>query len=173
MEQASRIAAVFHVFTHANYKERSVNFETMDMAIHLTEIYLHQALEIFIKPEEKDLSDQKNADTLLAWIKQNWRDEWLLKSDIRRSGPYCMRNLADLDNAVEMLIATGDIYCFKKKQSLFISLSWDKYPRYIRSKSRLEKNGRQGRGLVPYYGKYKSRMRLRNQRKTDVLSAYI
>jgi hypothetical protein len=173
MEQASRIAAVFHVFTHADYKERSVGYKTMDMAIHLTEIYLHQALEIFIKPEKKDMSDQKNADTLLTWIKENWRSEWMLRSEIRRSGPYCMRNLDDLDDAIEMLIASRDIYCFKKKQSLFISLSWDKYPSYIRSQSRLEKNGRRVTGLVPYYGKYKSRMRLRNQRKSDLSSSFI
>lgn len=168
MEQVSRIAAVLHVFTHTDYKECSVNYKTMDMAIHLTEIYLHQALDIFIKPEKKDLSDQKHSDTLLNWIKSNWRDEWLLKSDIRRSGPYCMRNLDNLDNAIEMLIATGDIYCFKKKQSLYISLSWDKYPRYIRSKSSLEKAGRHIRGLVPYLGKYKSRMPLRIQRRRNI-----
>ncbi|HDX8359029.1 TPA: DUF3987 domain-containing protein [Aeromonas hydrophila] len=160
MEQASRIAAVLHVFTHTDYQAHHVNYKTMDMAIRLTEIYLHQALKIFVKPEVKDMSDQKNADTLLAWIKQNWRNEWFLRSEIRRSGPYSMRNLGDLENAIEMLIATGDIYCFHKKQSLFISLSWDKYPDYIRYESRLEKDGRRIKGLVPYYGKYKSKKSL-------------
>lgn len=172
MEQASRIAAVLHVFTHIDYKENLVNYKTMDMAIHLAEIYLHQALEIFTKPDKKDLSDQKDADTLLAWIKRNWRNKWVLKSDIRRSGPYCMRELGNLDNAIEILIATGDIYCFRRKQSLFISLSWDKHPDYIRDRYRLEKNCGRVKGLVPYYGKYKSRMPLRIQRTRNLLNAF-
>lgn len=172
MEQVSRIAAVLHVFTHTDYKERSVNYKTMDMAIHLTEIYLHQALEIFTKPDKKDLSDQKDADTLLAWIKHNWRNKWILKSDIRRSGPYCMRDLGRLDRAIEILIATGDIYCFRRKQSLLISLSWDRHPSYIRDRYRLEKNCGRIKGLVPYYGKYKSKIPLRIQRTRKLLDAF-
>lgn len=172
MEQASRIAGVLHVFTHTDYQAHDVNYRTMNMAIHLTEIYLHQALKIFVKPEVKDLSDQKNADTLLAWIKQNWKNEWFLKSEIRRSGPYRMRDLGNLDNAIDMLIATGDIYCFQKKQSIYISLSWNKYPDYIRRESRLEKDGRRVKGLVPYYGKYKSRMLSRIKRIRDISNEF-
>ncbi|WP_216824574.1 hypothetical protein, partial [Aeromonas caviae] len=37
-----------------------------------------------------------------------------------------------LEDAIEVLIARGDIICFKKKQSIYISLSWKKYPRLVR-----------------------------------------
>lgn len=46
MEQASRIAAVLHVFEHDDYSSVLVDYDTMKTAIQLAEIYLHQAMII-------------------------------------------------------------------------------------------------------------------------------
>ena len=95
-------------------------------AIELAEIYLHQALIIFRSPEAREFVDETHVNKLLEWIIHNWNNELFLKGDIRRSGPHCVRNLNKLEDAIEVLIARGDIICFKKKQSIYISLSWKK-----------------------------------------------
>ena len=64
----------------------------------------------------------------------------MLKSEIRRSGPYCVRNLESLESALEVLIARGDIYCYKKSKSIYITLSWDKYPGLVRRMSSLTRD---------------------------------
>ncbi|WMX35191.1 YfjI family protein [Aeromonas caviae] len=132
MEQASRIAAALHVFKNINYRTTLVTHETMQTAIELAEIYLHQALIIFRSPEAREFVDETHVNKLLEWIIHNWNNELFLKGDIRRSGPHCVRNLNKLEDAIEVLIARGDIICFKKKQSIYISLSWKKYPRIVR-----------------------------------------
>lgn len=132
MEQATRIAAALHVFKHKDYGSRLVDYKTMQTAIELAEIYLHQALIIFRAPEAREFTDQTHVNKLLEWITQNWKNELLLKADIRRSGPHCVRNLDKLEDAIEVLIARGDIICFKKKQSIYVSLSWHKYPNLVR-----------------------------------------
>jgi len=132
MEQASRIAAALHVFKNTNYRNVLVTHETMQTAIELAEIYLHQALIIFRSPEAREFVDETHVNKLLEWIIHNWENVLLLKSNIRRSGPHCVRNPGKLEDAIEVLIARGDIICFKKKSSIYISLSWKKYPRLVR-----------------------------------------
>ncbi|MCK0188233.1 YfjI family protein [Aeromonas hydrophila] len=158
MEQASRIAAVLHIFKHTNYSCMPVNHETMEISIRLTEIYLHQALIIFRAPEVREFVDQTHVNKLLEWIIQNRRGELILKSDIRRSGPHCVRNLDKLEDAIEVLIARGDIRCFKRKQSIYIALSWDKYPTLVRRTSLCTRDGIYADDLVEYFGRHCSRI---------------
>lgn len=132
MEQASRIAAVLHVFEHDDYSSVLVDYDTMKTAIQLAEIYLHQAMMTFRAPEARDYVDMTHVNKLLEWMIQSWKGEMFLKSEIRRSGPHCVRNLDKLEDAIEILIARGDIICFKKKQSIYVSLSWHKYPNLVR-----------------------------------------
>lgn len=51
-EQASRIAAILHVLKNEHYKVHSVNHQTMQVAIQLTEVYLHEAMMIFREPAD-------------------------------------------------------------------------------------------------------------------------
>lgn len=97
--------------------------ETMQTAIELAEIYLHQALIIFRSPEAREFVDETHVNKLLEWIIHNWDNVLLLKSDIRRSGPHCVRNSGKLEDAIEVLIARGDIICFKRNsQFIFLYL---------------------------------------------------
>lgn len=155
MEQASRIAAVLHVFKYTDYISKLVDRETMETAIDLAEIYLEQAMMIFRAPETREYVDLANANKLLDWIKDNWKDRMFLKSEIRRSGPHCVRDLNKLEDAIEILIDRGDVFCYKKNRSIYISLSWEKYPRHVRLSEAFTLNGRRVDGLVRYYGRYK------------------
>lgn len=74
MEQASRIAAVLHVFEHDDYSGVFVDYDTMKTAIQLTEIYLHQAMIIFRAPEAREYLDMTHVNKLLEWIIQNWKE---------------------------------------------------------------------------------------------------
>lgn len=159
MEQASRIAAILHVLKNEHYKVHSVDHQTMQVAIQLTEVYLHEAMMIFREPADNEEENSTNAKKLLEWMIQNWRCEWMLKSEIRRSGPYCVRNLESLESALEVLIARGDIYCYKKSKSIYITLSWDKYPGLVRRMSSLTRDGYEVRGLSEYHGRHKFRIK--------------
>ena len=158
MEQASRIAAVLHVFEHDDYSGVFVDYDTMKTAIQLTEIYLHQAMIIFRAPEAREYLDMTHVNKLLEWIIQNWKGTLFLKSDIRRSGPHCIRNLDKLEDALEVLIARGDVICYKKKQSIYICLSWRKYPRYARRSTLNTPDGTHINKLSEYFGRYDSRI---------------
>lgn len=166
MEQASRIAAILHVLKNEHYKIHSVDHQTMQVAIQLTEVYLHEAMMIFREPVDNEEESSTHANTLLEWMIENWRCEWILKSEIRRSGPHCMRNLSCLENAIQLLIRKGDIYCFKKKQSIYISLSWDKYPRLVRGVASLTRNGYPVSELRECQGKYGSQVKSNDSLRT-------
>ena len=79
MEQASRIAAALHVFKNRDYRNALVTHETMQTAIELAEIYLHQALIIFRSPEAREFVDETHVNKLLEWIIHNWDNVLLLK----------------------------------------------------------------------------------------------
>ena len=166
MEQASRIAAILHVLKNEQYKTYSVDHQTMQVAIQLTEVYLHEAMMIFREPADNEEENSTHANALIEWMIENWRCEWVLKSEIRRSGPHCVRNLSCLENAIQLLIRKGDIYCFRKKQSIYISLSWDKYPRLVRGIASLTRNGYPVRGLRECQGKYGSQVKSNDALRT-------
>lgn len=141
MEQASRIAAVLHVFRHKDYSDLLVDHETMQTAIELMDIYLQQVLISYLASESREFTDESHADKLLAWIMGSWKNELILRSEVRRSGPHCVRNLDKLKDAIEILNARGDIVCFKNKKSNFISLSWHKYPDLVMRSSLCTRDG--------------------------------
>lgn len=153
LEQATRIAAVLHVFTNQSYKDTAVDYATMETAIMLMDIYFREAQIIFRSPEAVEIVDNSHADKLINWMFQMWKGEWFLKSAIRRRGPYGLRDNKLLDEAIETLIARGDILCFKKKQSIYIKLSAVRYPQYF-SLQPITLNGLVVDGLQPYFGKY-------------------
>lgn len=155
MEQASRIAAALHVFKHTEYSSVLVSRETMETAIDLADIYLEQARMIFRAPEDSEYVDMTHANKLLDWIMNNEGANLLLKSKIRRSGPHCVRKLSKLEDVIEILIDSGDIFCYKKNRSVYISLSWEKHPSFFRRKLPLTLNGKRVDDLVRYYGRYK------------------
>jgi len=128
MEQATRLAAVLHVFSHAQQIENVVEKETMETAIQLTELYFEHAMNLFKSPASLTLPDRRGAEVLLKWLYDNFNGMPIKKSTIRRCGPYSIRNQKGLAEAINILLAEEHIICFKKKQSISVILSYRKHP---------------------------------------------
>ncbi|MGN4981004.1 YfjI family protein [Aeromonas dhakensis] len=158
MEQATRLAAVLHVFSHAQQIENVVEKETMETAIQLTELYFEHAMNLFKAPASLTLPDRRGAEVLLKWLYDNFNGMPIKKSTIRRCGPYSIRNQKGLAEAINILLAEEHIICFKKKQSISVILSYRKYP-YLSNgfKNPMFFKDRSGPYGEPYYGSNISR----------------
>ena len=128
MEQATRLAAVLHVISHAQKIEPVVEKETMKTAIQLTELYFEHAMNLFKSSASFTLPDRRGAEVLLTWLYDNFNGMPIKKSTIRRCGPYSLRNQKGLAEAINILLAEEHIICFKKKQSISVILSYRKHP---------------------------------------------
>lgn len=112
MEHISRVAAILQYFTT---DQLFIEESTLILAIDIVNYYTKEFIRIFTRdPGVPDVV--KNSETLYRWLceKASCHPRYgiIKKNDIRKIGPSCIRNKMKLDEAINMLLMQGRIYCF-------------------------------------------------------------
>jgi hypothetical protein len=104
MENASRIAALFHLFSG---REGEITTDLLENAVRLVEWYAGQFKEVF--PPQKTVDAQK----LLEYLHKQWHDGYKVsfpKNMVLNKGPYAIRTKEKFEPALNVLIDTGHVY---------------------------------------------------------------
>jgi hypothetical protein len=124
MENASRIAALFHVFSK---REGAIQSDILHNAVTLMEWYAIEYKKVF-PSESQEIMDAKEL------LKHLWRrhgegySTYWPKNEILNNGPPSLRTKARLDPALEVLIHSGHVrlYVVERNQKVI----WYLYPRF-------------------------------------------
>ncbi|MDO9420540.1 MAG: YfjI family protein [Herminiimonas sp.] len=104
MENASRIAAIFHLFSG---RDGEITGDVLEPAVALMDWYADQYKIVF--PSQKTL----DAKTLLEYLQKQWYDGYKMsfpKNMVMNRGPNAIRAKEKLEPALNVLIKTGHVY---------------------------------------------------------------
>lgn len=123
---AARMAAAFEVFEFERYV---IQFETMEIAIHLMEWYMNEYRRIMTTPP-KPTQEVADADILLPWLQQfssRRNNRVILLNDIQKHAPNQLRNKDRLHKALEQLTSKNKIFIGQIERITFIDMM-NNYP---------------------------------------------
>lgn len=121
-DKMARLAAVFHYFEGGN---GTISGQMMQCALDVSIWYLNEFKRLLGQPLEVP-QEQKDADTLLQWLKQfaiSKQAMTIKKNDLLHYGPNALRKKVRLDAALNLLLANGIISVYLHGKTWCIDLS--------------------------------------------------
>lgn len=123
-EHAIRLAAVLHLFGDPERLEQegvqnigprceAITQHGMAYGIALARYYLAQHLRLqTARPSEQD----EEAQLLMDWLRSNWKERFISRPDICRSGPNRLRSRDKAQEAIELCVQTGHLKLWPKPE---------------------------------------------------------
>lgn len=120
-DNIARVAALFHFFEK---RDGDIDLETLEAAADVCFWYSGEFLRLFASPPQEELDAQE----LNAWlqVKRELGERFVPKNSALQKGPARLRKVAQLDQAIEVLLGWGSIRLVKYEGTTYLDI----YPEY-------------------------------------------